>query len=493
MVTDKDDLFSDWTANTRLSPVFSIARTCGNSPNAFQFLGKWTLFFVGPIHPTSVPALAHDDVRVWLTLGLFNVLIATQSDLRASEIKKWAKKNCIELEKWSLLDGEVKRVECVNGIAKGPEDTNWKSVLTALWERPVSGELREAIQEYCPLMAATISRSRRVTPNITNDLVGLNDGVSAFLVEALKSAKEGKHIQCLGHLLTINAALSRFSSQTFAGTSPITTTECHFWLHSMLGVGVASLAFRNVCAFVDQQLGNARIGERFAALKDVTANFDLLLDFPPDCDYLDSVTISESDKVVPILAYFSARDGYRSTEWAVSAPLAAVSACNSRRWSLLTVTHEFSHVAVRSILAELYPDFMQPTKMNECIDLLSEVSPKTVFMQIRKLMIISIIAMDNAAVGRPMGQSVDVVQSTLKALLQRWRTDADRVPGRATRMRATRSGRGGWPFQAIRTAGLEGAHRANVSFEKRRTIPQRPRWPVTRHRANVSFEKRRTK
>ena len=157
VVTEKDDLFSDWTANTRLSPVFSIARICGNSPNSFQFLGKWALFFVGPIHPTSVPSLAHDDATVWLSLGLFNVLIATQSVRRASGIKKWAKKNGVVLEKWSLVDGEVKKVECENGIANDSDGTAWKSVLTSLWERPVSGELREAIQEYCPLMAATIS------------------------------------------------------------------------------------------------------------------------------------------------------------------------------------------------------------------------------------------------------------------------------------------------------------------------------------------------
>ena len=71
--------------------------------------------------------------------------------------------------------------------------------------------------------------------------------------------------------------------------------------------------------------------ERFAALADWKEKVpDLTRGEPPDKDYLWDVTLSDdSGELMPLITCFSARDGYRSTETTVSAPLAAVSSCNS--------------------------------------------------------------------------------------------------------------------------------------------------------------------
>lgn len=423
IVSEGQDALANWTASTRLSPVFGVSKTGYTSPAAFDFSGNWFLIFLGPVHPENVAPLISSTCQIWLSIGLFNIVAATKNGKESSEIVEWAKKSQMPFECWRVYNGHV--LETSTWSATPPE-YGWRDILTEVWNSTLQDELKEAIQEYCPLMASAISRSAGLPFAFERELVNLNEAVRDLLAAFRESVAIDRPYSALGQILVINAGLSRFSSQTFAGTTPIATTECHFWLHSLLGIGLATIALRNVRTFVEATLGEAHLHKRFAALKGHGNTTDLTREFPPHGDYLGDVRLPPREPLVPLLAYFSARDGYRSTELSVSAPLAAVSACNSQRWSLLTLTHEFSHVVIRAIQAELYPNFDDPDDLNKCLDLFEAKSPaKNTFDEIRRILLFSIVKMDDAAAGRSTGESLELDIELLRILLQRWRQDVD--------------------------------------------------------------------
>ena len=158
----------------------------------------------------------------------------------------------------------------------------------------------------------------------------------------------------------------------FAGTSPIINRECHFWSHSFLGIGVANLALINIRLFIEKTLGAARIPERFQLMcADPKNIIDLTSTTPLHKDFLGEVKLQDdaAEPIYPLITYFSARDGWRGTATTISAPLAAVSSCNSVRWSLITLTHEFSHIIIGAILSDLYPDYRDDESVQSFRDL----------------------------------------------------------------------------------------------------------------------------
>jgi hypothetical protein len=414
-----------WNNSSRVSPVFGVTNREYSSPVDFEFPGKWSLIFLGPVHPENVFPLASIQCHVWLSVGLFNVVLAVDDAPKATSIVDWAKEEQLPYERWEVEDGSIRDMSTWQ-----PPDVqgDWRDVVARICKSAFRDELKEAIQEYCPLMASAISRSGGLPFDFATELVSFNQTVARLLEVYYRNVKDDRSYWALGQFLVINAGLSRFSSQTFAGATPIEHTECHFWLHSLLGIGLATAALRNVRTFIQSTLGEARLHDRFSALAQKTNTLDLTKRFPPDADYLGEVELGSPDPIIPLLTYFSARDGYRSTELTVSAPLAAVAACNSQRWSLLTLTHEFSHVIIRAIQARLYPDNNNPADLLNCLALIEANAPaENLFEEIRRIVLFSIVKMDDAAQNRKAGDSIDLNLASLQALLQRWRQDVDEI------------------------------------------------------------------
>lgn len=165
-------------------------------------------------------------------------------------------------------------------------------------------------------------------------------------------------------LLTLNAALSRMASQALSGTSPILQTECHFWPHSLLGIGVASLALRNIASFITGIVREARYSCSYQNVLEGPAQWsqDAIQENPSLPSYLyqrseaianlpglwgiqlDELVSNEEDELIPTpITYYSGRDGFRNDALTMSAPLPSVAGCNSYQWNLGTITHELSH------------------------------------------------------------------------------------------------------------------------------------------------------
>jgi hypothetical protein len=58
---------------------------------------------------------------------------------------------------------------------------------------------------------------------------------------------------------------------------------------------------------------------------------------------------------LPLITCFSGRDGFRSTDVSLSAPLETLTSSNAVAWTLRTITHELSHTYIADALSVLAP------------------------------------------------------------------------------------------------------------------------------------------
>src|SRR5690349_11131175 len=101
----------DWEASTRVSPIFGISGLGTASASAFDFRGDWFLTFLGPLHPEKILECYEKKWKVWLTLGLFNLLVLNKTNDEKKRLLKWARGANIECETWTIKDGRVLRIE----------------------------------------------------------------------------------------------------------------------------------------------------------------------------------------------------------------------------------------------------------------------------------------------------------------------------------------------------------------------------------------------
>lgn len=424
-----------WVPSTRISPLFGFVEHGTSVPSNDDFNGKHYLIFLGPIHPERVLECDLPNSRIWCSLGLYNVFIATSSEVEKKRLLRWARtrwknEEAVRFESWTVIDGHITSTSC--SIFDTDQD-GWRDELVDLARQHYDPELLQTVKEYCPLIASCLSRSTQLTQDLSNDFQALNIHIKETLSDYENGDKGEALYPTLGQLTTIITGLSRFTSQTFSGTSPIVETECHLRSNSLLGIGIANLALARLRRFIQMKLGSARIPERFALLasrKENVPNLSKLKitdDFWTN-DHLDEVELplySLSDQV-PLLSYFSARDGYRSTLITISAPLSAVSSCNTVQWSLLTITHELSHVIIRGVLAELYPDIESDEQINDAFDLLSPTQTgRNLLEEIRRLLLLTIIKMDDIAAGREDALPMD--KEVLISLLEYWYREVEEI------------------------------------------------------------------
>jgi hypothetical protein len=353
LFTDLATALAEWTPTTRVSPVFGFKGTASEVPVRETFPGPGLLFFIGPIQPLLF-CEPLPGIRAWASVGAFNLVIyAPGDDPAATAIEARADALKVRFERWTLLDGVVNDVKefCAAKVSR-PEK------LSALANTPgVTADLADSVSEFCALAATTWARASQVCPALLPMLEATIGFVSETFAEMADNPEA--HYSVLGLLVRINAGLSRLSSQALSGSSPIRSTESHYWIHSLLGTGVANIALHNIADFAAKRIVDLRIPERLANLRSVKTKVPNLLTEQPDfwhANHLEGVAVIDPQPTIPLITFLSGRDGFHSNLTTLSAPLAIVSSCNTIQWSLLILTHELSHVLIRGVLNEIYPD-----------------------------------------------------------------------------------------------------------------------------------------
>jgi hypothetical protein len=408
-----------------MSPLLGVTGDGFSSPAEFKFPRTHHVVFLGPIHPERILHLCGQRTHIWLSLGLFNVLLVTPLKKEAERIVRWLKAEVVTHERWLVRDGTVIQTEFFRPL---DQDDGYESGIVELAKMEFPAEVGEAVQEYCPLMASTLARSLPVPADFANDLRQLHDFVRNVLLIRLPkgSNPSGDLYRILGEMLIINAGLSRFAAQTFSGTTRIAETECHYWSHSLLGVGTANLALWRIQKFLRERVGEARLPARFKKFCLQRSSHDLTRGSWPEGDFLGKIELTADEQqspLRPLLSYFSARDGFRSVKGlTISAPLAAVSACNSPQWSLMTLTHEISHVIIHAIITDLYPDLDNERTLDEAIDLINaRQQGGTMLLEIRRIMLFAIHEMERVACKRQPDESPKLGADALRRLLVHWK------------------------------------------------------------------------
>jgi hypothetical protein len=430
---DFSESLAGWEPTTRVAPVFSISGFSKKaSPTATKFAGRTWLVFIGPVHPLRVvDALpTTKNTQAWLSLGLFNVILQVPTLEAAKAVFKWAKSESISVEKWDVQDGEIRGTQfwrsttAIEALAKRVEGFARKTL---------PSELREAIHEYCPLVLSTLNRAGQFPEQFVSDL-GLIHGHVEKTLAGLTGAQgsESTPYQVLGQIITINAALARFSSQTFAGTSPIAQTECHFWSNSLLGIGVATLGLWKLNRFLENKLGNARLAARILNLGSLTDPPKLstlpISDPVWTTDHLKSspaiTANTDPPALIPLLTYFSGREGFNSSEITISAPLASVSACNSLRWSLLTLTHEISHILVNVMAVQIYPRLQSDRDIAAALALVKDPAPRTYLEEIRQFFLSTILGIEATHSGN---QEFVLDKDRFVTVIEHWQREVEEI------------------------------------------------------------------
>jgi hypothetical protein len=432
--SDFESAIAGWTVGSRLSPIWRLQDD--KQPPVSAPFDACQISFIGPVQPARLVREVHgieEAVSIWASLGCFNMVVHTDitdaGQALAVRIAEWAKKSDIAFEQWTIKSGIIDHVD-QHVLARRESDVLAK--LAKYGDALKHPMTRTSYQENLVATATSLARAAAVYPPIYDEIESAAGSICIMMEKFASGQMDLLNIQ--SRLLTMNAAISRFSSQAFSGIPPIRGTECHFWIHSLLGTGSANLALASVVASVQLVLGEARLPERLRQLSYITTKIPdsseltadpTLLDF----DLLDAVEPEGNpEKIVPLVTYFSGRDGFSSHVQTLSAPLTTLAECNSLRSNLLTVTHEISHIFVQSALAELSPtpgkdeDFQWARKL-----LAPHAKPANMLEAARLLFLEAVVSMatESRADQKPFG--VRELENQLPSIIEWTRLETQEI------------------------------------------------------------------
>lgn len=383
---------SAWSWSARVSPIFPVGGVGQSHADVTDFdpaaKPSSYLYLVGPLAPSRLPLRIIENTISFLSLGLFNFLFFTHERLPCLE--EFMERETVNFERWFLNKGVVNEIVREIGSPAKLNPTRKK-----IKSHPA---LAAAIKEYELLVATSIERGALFQPTLAEDVVKFD--------KVLREVIGDLPLQLQQRLLVIsNATLSRQTSQTYAGASPVAETECHYWSHSLLGIGIPSMALANTRRYLDSSLGDVNFLGRLKSLSTKDAHSENLEGLAArdafwQIDHLGGEVVGgetggddkgTAAEMVPALTSFSGRDGFRSTQVSLTAPLEVVSGCNSRAWSLLTVTHEIVHDIVAQVSAFMLPRPTDEEKIDQLNAVINdELTPANLLIQFQALFLFSV-------------------------------------------------------------------------------------------------------
>lgn len=435
------EVISAWSDGTRVSPLWRVKELPAEWPSGQTIPASASILFLGPVNPfqvfdalqASTSALARLD-SVWLTFGLFNVVVVFTDTEALAETCTWADTNSIRWEAWRLEDFHIVK----ETFSPYRETVNeWAAMLAAIAKERVADELTAATSEFLAMAASALSRAQEALPSYLPVLKINIESILSYIRDR-DDDDFNRTYETQGKIINVNAALSRFSSQAFSGISPIRCTESHFWTHSLLGTGYANLALIKIVQFIVSHLSTARIPQRFAALsRDKTKLPTFLVDSADSRDkdqlfedHLSKIELTKQEDAAPLvvpISYFSGRDGFKSHLQTISAPLAVLSGCNTIQWTLLTLTHELSHIIVKGILNRLLPDIRSPAEISTSFDLCYGNVRPTSWLETIQVAFLSTLVMELGETLTPGKQEISANPTEFRRRIEKFRGEAEEI------------------------------------------------------------------
>lgn len=367
-----------WGVRTKIASCFRI-QDDELSNDEISLTPDIYLFFVGPIAIAKLSRPVLKGMAMWLTYGAYNLIVATYDIKQAENFSKYLDGQSIRYEKWKVNENQIidYNISCHELEKRAPLS---RSLFDKYASDPV---MLPVVREYYMQILTTCERLRYIDKTAYKRMLRFHEAVNEYvqLSDGFSDDSSDDSFQNFNYLTSINACLTRYNSQMISGFSPILEQETHAWSHSLLGMGMASLAINNIGDFFYDKVGNQRIEEKFAQILSKKYTFAKSIvkssakDPVFDVDHIGDEVIVNGEIQMPLLIFFSSRDGFRNQYNTLSIPLISLYGCNTPGWSLKTISHEASHLLVDSVLDYLFKN-LQDTDWQKKFCIIS--SPKYV-------------------------------------------------------------------------------------------------------------------
>lgn len=346
-----------WNVRTKIASCFRILGD-GLHTDKIKLVGVSYVFFIGPVSIEKFNKSLLKDMSMWLTYGAYNLIILTQDEKKSIDLINYLESQRIRYEKWDVDNNEIikYKISCRELVKR----TTLSNKLFDNYKK--DSVMLPVVREYYTQMHTACERLRYIDVASYNRMLRFHESVEEYVLD--KADGKDDSYQNFNYLTSINACLTRYNSQMVSGFSPILKQETHAWSHSLLGMGMASIAINNLGDFFYDKVGNQHIAERFIQLlsKPYQYSKSLTMSAAKDAafqdDHIGTEIVSPIEQM-PLLIFFSSRDGFRNQYNTLSIPLISLYGCNTPGWSLKTISHEASHILVDNVLDFLFKDIQQ--------------------------------------------------------------------------------------------------------------------------------------
>lgn len=357
----------------RTSPIFSLRPALFEfsvleaQPNV-AFLVCDSAFTECSVLSNSLP----DEVvtRLFFTLGTASVVFCYSEASELQQILGLIKPR--SWEAWSIRNGEITIAE-----THLPDPTSFRREDFSLSSSPaIDFDVQHLLDELQHNLNHLVDGASRYYPTKLPILTNLASHVRAFVDElvaltpnAITSAtslqritRQQRYNALVDYLIQINSSLAYVCTQALSGIVPILDNRCPFESYSLLGIGTALQALDAFGAVVANAFDSVPISDTIRkefrkaapfgpghAIRDLE---EQLLPPPRDVDALAEGVIPSTRR--PHLFYFSGRLGFQEAQFSVTAAMQTLSAADTVRWSLMTLSHELMHAHVRELLGSLF-------------------------------------------------------------------------------------------------------------------------------------------
>ncbi|NEI53219.1 hypothetical protein GR217_37160 [Rhizobium leguminosarum] len=429
--------FDSWSSHTRVSPIWLYGDKTKSAPAGLE-PSDVGLAFIANTNPASFVAHFGRDFldgpeigNVWVSLGSFNLIVVLKEENGAALIEEFCRSVSSTYELWTFkpADYDITNRSHTVGLMDFYPATVQSSTSSV---EPIAKEIDQTephfqsiLVELTALLSMAIKRSANQLPNLTKDFEVLAEAAFNFLIErpALRKKSgfgEPEKTRVLSGLQNINAGLSRLTSQALSGASPIAKTECHFWPHSLLGIGIANTGLRNIVAYISDIFEEFSFSDRTSLLLSTASQSEKATNDVPFAELagffpLDQIKPDARQRTMIPITYFSGRDGFKNSTFTTSAPLMSIQAGNAYEYSLVTITHEISHRIVAATIAKMLKPYDGNTPSYDKI--ISEISTPNrahgaLFFQNYILALVN-IALENHAVDPDWQSNVDFLDTII--------------------------------------------------------------------------------
>lgn len=357
--------------NTRLYTFENADLMFFDYENPFAILGR-------------INRIASDELkqRIYFSNGSCSVIFISDKDSLNKEYLSLNLQGLNSSEKWILYDNKIRDFQYhFNGNFNTYEKDN-SFFINDYSELPIA--IRSILDES--VASLSILKNKGAAYDCTDVIIYLVKVINIYIEELkyynnpdfhpapstiytdesiVKDPLSNQHLQNqnIDRLIQINSSLSYVSTQTYSGSIPILERRSIIRRSCLLGVGTSVRALTRIIRYIEKSFltidfyeiitGSAMRSSSSSPLAGLQkkiyeknawhkSNIDIL----PKSD--------KQDEFSPKMVYFSSRNAFRESEFAITASMNCITSGLSLPWTLMTITHEMLHSHVRTLLTSIF-------------------------------------------------------------------------------------------------------------------------------------------